>query len=827
MVRFVHQAKGTLIALVLLATVSALAGLVWLNQNGFKGEWSERIADELSSRGIHAEFSWVRFSPTRGILARDVVLYRDKTSQEVLARIPRLRFDVDRSKALRGELKIRRVHLHDAELNLPLLPDGGELTITDLFGKAHLDRHDRFVLSGARGSLAGMTFRLDVALDGVELDRWQRRSPPPDHSVEGEGQSFTHSLLRELAHWSFPDDSPPELALRVTGDVSQPSTLRSQLTLQASELRRAEQSFQKVELHTDFRQNTVTIETLSFADRVGEFQLEGFYDLTSKEGLYSTSSSIDLKPLLDSTGNDLLKDLTSSSAPQVEARGSVQMEEEGLQISARGSLQWKKLNYRDLVLEDLSTEFSWKEGNLYLRGLEVNHGGGRLTGQLLQHDEFIRYRAKSTLPLSAYQKFISPRSTLGRTLARYEPDPANPIVLTGGGAMRRDDLGEWTAVGHLHLPGGSYRGIPLTNTHADFNLSPHRLRFTNVRTTFDYRNYYLHRRYGGPSTANARVAAIEWSNETGLTRLTNLRGTIWPGPFLSLFAPEAAQHVEQDYRFHQPPTLVANGVIDNRHGKRLDITTKVLAPGTTNYTFLGESLPVTRLSATVRTRHRQHNIDNLSFHALGGSAGGKLSVRHPERGSSQLKGELRWDNLSLAKIGRSYQFEKAAHGHITGQIDFSGAVGDPSSLKGSGVIGLRNGQLFHVPVFGPLSLPIGGILGKTFSHEQARDASATFVIQRGTVLTNDFLTSTPSTVFTGEGRLDLAKEDMDMTVRMNARGLLGLVTLPLRPFNGLFQFRGSGPLKKPVWRSAPFTQPAAGRSDPIFRPPARARIVKE
>lgn len=825
MPRILHHAKGTLIALILLVVGTTFAGLIWLNQNGFEGQWSERISEELASRGIHAEFSWVRFSPTRGILARDVVLYRDESCRDVLARIPKLRFDIDRSKALRGELQIRRVHLHDAELRLPLLPDGGELTITSLFGKARLDRQDRFLLSDARGSLAGMNFRLDVALDGVQLDGLQRRSSAPDEADQG--QEFTRSLLRELARWNFPDTAPPELALSVTGDVSQPASIRSQLHVQARELRRAAQTFQEVELLTNFHRNTVAIERLRFSDGSGAFELEGFYDLTSREGRYRTSSSVDLIPLLKGLDNHLLREITSTSAPSIEARGEFQLNDDDLRLTARGRLDWRKLHYRDLALENLSTDFSWREGNLYLRGAQVSHGGGRLTGQLLEHGDFLRYQAESTLPLSAYRKFISPDSTLGRTLSRYQPDPNHPITITAGGAILRSNFAEWTAVGHLHLPGGSYRGIPLTNIQSDFNVSSDRLRFTDVSTTFDYRNYYLHRRYGGPSSATVRVAKIEFSDETELIHLTNLRGTFWPGPLLSLFEPEAARHVEQDYRFNRPPTLVANGVLDNRHGTRLDLTTRVFTTGTTNYTFLGKSLPLTKLSATVRSRHRRHDIDKLSFHTWGGSAAGSLSVQVPAEAKPKITGGLRWDDLSLAHLARTYEFEKAAHGHVTGRIDFSGTVGDTRSLKGSGVIGLRNGQLFHVPVFGPLSAPLGGILGKHFSHEQARNASATFVIRRGTILSNDFLTSTPSTVFTGEGQLDLAKETLDMTVRMNARGLLGLVTLPLRPFNGLFQFRGSGPLENPTWRSAPFTQPAAGRSDPIFQPPARARIVRE
>ena len=42
----------------------------------------------------------MRFSPTRGVIARQVVIYSDPEKTRDLARIPRLRFEVDRGKAL-------------------------------------------------------------------------------------------------------------------------------------------------------------------------------------------------------------------------------------------------------------------------------------------------------------------------------------------------------------------------------------------------------------------------------------------------------------------------------------------------------------------------------------------------------------------------------------------------------------------------------------------------------------------------------------------------------------------------------------------------------
>ena len=63
-----------------------------------------------------------------------------------------------------------------------------------------------------------------------------------------------------------------------------------------------------------------------------------------------------------------------------------------------------------------------------------------------------------------------------------------------------------------------------------------------------------------------------------------------------------------------------------------------------------------------------------------------------------------------------------------------------------------------------------------------------------------------------------------MTMRMNARGLLGLITLPLRPFYGMFQFRGTGPLKNPKWENVMFTTPPEEQKDFLQATP-KAKVV--
>jgi hypothetical protein len=131
-------------------------------------------------------------------------------------------------------------------------------------------------------------------------------------------------------------------------------------------------------------------------------------------------------------------------------------------------------------------------------------------------------------------------------------------------------------------------------------------------------------------------------------------------------------------------------------------------------------------------------------------------------------------------------------------------------------------ELFSVPMFGPLSPLVSTVLNnRNAGFEYAGSAFCNFTIRNGILSTRDFNTSTKSLAFTGDGSVNLDTQTFDMTMRMNARGLLGLITLPLKPFYGMFQFRGSGPLKKPSWESVMFSPPPAPAPAAPTAPKAR------
>ena len=146
-------------------------------------------------------------------------------------------------------------------------------------------------------------------------------------------------------------------------------------------------------------------------------------------------------------------------------------------------------------------------------------------------------------------------------------------------------------------------------------------------------------------------------------------------------------------------------------------------------------------------------------------------------------------------------------------------------MTGEGLFALEKTELLSVPMFGPLSPLVSGVLNdRRAGFERAKSAFCNFRIKDGILSTQDFRTTTTSLVFVGDGSVDLKEQTLDMTMRMNARGLLGLITLPLRPFYGMFQFRGTGPLKDPQVGKR-HVHRAAGRANRtlVTRPQSQGR----
>jgi len=556
--------------------------------------------------------------------------------------------------------------------------------------------------------------------------------------------------------------------------------------------------------------------------------------MDGREGRFHLSSSLQFQHFLKTCFEiDVVPRLKIDSSPEVLVDGTMRQNDDGrFTIHATGKARVGKLSFIDTDYLGLSSAFSWQDGDLFLQDLEILHKEGRLTGDFLAQGPLVRYDFRSTLPLSAFNPFLPEKGPTAKGISNFQFQKDSQLHITASGTINRENLKEWDASGKARLANFSYRSLKAFDLATDFEISPLGAEFRHISLLPDDSKEKARLRFNGPASGRLLADVILYQPDKRKLIITNLRGTAWPTPIVRAFAPRTAKNIEDNYRFHHPPQLALNGSFDCRRGQfeQTAFMVNLRTTGQTDYTFLKRNLPLTKVRTDIFFRKKELNVSNLSFSTHNGRGSGEMNVSFPAtRGAPvSYRGGLKWRDISFRKISETYQFDKKEKGALTGRFDFEGKSGSIRNLNGRGFCSLQNGSVVALPVFGPLSPLIAGILGdKRMGYERAKDASASFIIRNGVWQTDDFLTTSTSLNLTGNGWVDLHTDKIDMTIRLNARGLLGVITLPLAPIKGLFQFRGTGKFTDSKWRSSPFTQPRRGKKDPLFRKPGRAIVLPE
>ena len=142
---------------------------------------------------------------------------------------------------------------------------------------------------------------------------------------------------------------------------------------------------------------------------------------------------------------------------------------------------------------------------------------------------------------------------------------------------------------------------------------------------------------------------------------------------------------------------------------------------------------------------------------------------------------------------------KTSQGALRGKFDFGGIGSDKKALHGAGNVEVTDGNVFAIPVFGPLS----ELVNKMFSgagYSLAHEANAPFTIRNGVIHTERLKISGTLFAMLGHGDLNFVENALDFDIRIEAGGPGAVLT----PLYKLFEYHGEGSLTKPVWRSKRF-----------------------
>jgi len=189
-------------------------------------------------------------------------------------------------------------------------------------------------------------------------------------------------------------------------------------------------------------------------------------------------------------------------------------------------------------------------------------------------------------------------------------------------------------------------------------------------------------------------------------------------------------------------------------------------------------------------------IEDFAGSLLGGTLKGHADISLVRDKPGQTVG-MRLENVDFQTLTKLFFDYDNAKGRLNASYYFTGKGDDTRTMQGRGNIAVTDGDVFAIPFLGPLS----GILNSIVSgmgSDVARKATAEFSVGNGTIKTDDLVVEANSFSMFGNGTLGYLDDEMDFNVRVNARGLPGVLLFPV---SKLFEYVADEKLSKPHWRA--------------------------
>ena len=802
--RIIHHLRTTIFLVVLAVILGAIGTLIWANSTGMPKSWRQAVERAISKHGLHVEIGGLSYHPLEGIVARQVKVFSDADRDEVISRLEGLILDFDNAKLAKGEVQISKVKLSKARLLLPIDPDDPDsklLEITDIEGE-FIPPGNRYIeIRNARGTIAGIKLVLNAKIaDDASSD--DEPVDPPNPSGQ---RKLMDQIVQELEQWSFDADAPPEIRIEFVGKRSAMDQARASIQFQANSVGKNQHTIERIEADAELHRNFLSVHSLTA--RNGERQLHTRldYDLDKNSGRFDLKSSLEIPVLLRSwLGMKPIDKLTIAGGQQIEASGQFLLESgKAPDIRATGLVRCDSAHLSGVHFDQIETAFAWHNGDIFFKDLSLVRHDGEVRGKAMIEGNMVRMDIHSTL-LPEYYRPLFLETPIEEIIDSFEIRKESTMEMKLEGGFDLTDLRSWAYTGTACFRDLKYRNVGLAELKSTVSLSSGQMDFTDGSITFDYSDYPMAKRFSGPDRGQLSFNSVRYfRGENRTLSFDGVEGTFWPAPLCRLFLNETSDHLEK-YKFHRPPKITGSGMVDLVQKKDTLIDLDFTSAHQAEYVFLDAPVNISRPSGKVIITDTGTNIRNLKLSAFEGSLIGNMNFPH----GKPMDVNLQVSKLSMDSISKTYDLDMKCGGLLVGDLAFTMMPAEVSTMQGKGRFNLEKSELFSVPIFGPLSHLMQAVLkDKRAGAERAKDATANFVIKDGIVATGDFNTATTSLKFVGEGWVDLDKKTMDMTMRMNGRGLLGIFNIALRPFYGLFQFRGTGTLKDPVWERVAFTKP--------------------
>lgn len=772
-------AISTLRFTIVLGIAAAIGGGWYMARKGFGAKTRARIVEELHQRGVEASIDKVTLNPFRGLVARNVRIFSYQDRSNTLAFVSEIVLDINYAAFFHNQPFLNALDIRNAEVTLPLKGPEGKTEQPQL-RKFHAHIYfppEQIYLSQAEGIFCGIR----VSATGQLIKREDYRPSPPLTEEEREKRfRIVRRIITELQRFSFPKD-PPSLQIKFSGDLAQLEDARAEATLKGVLLKRNDYEARNFVAAAEWSDQRLTLSQCEWNDRLGGFVATANWSRRSESANFQARSSLDLKGLLDAADvGKALADATFNAPPVIDVSGSINLSGERPQFKVIGHLAIDNAAFKNLPLSECRAEFSWDGERTWLRDIRIRHPTGDLRAEVFEAPDEFRLNIDGPLAPGELRPFVSPE--IQEFLNEWECARPPVIKLSIRGKDRHPET--WQGDGNISLDRTRFRGQWMNSASAKVHFADGAVAYQDFKITRDE----------GVGTGN-----FVYDFAKHEVRVSNVKATVRPNEVAYWIDPDLPKDVAP-YKFRQPPSITANGVYQFHGQKGTKLEINVDGPGGLDYVFLGKTLPFQRINARLLFTDDRLQIVDLRGNLFSGSVRGNadISLAH---GDQHYRAKIAVDGMDFPKLTDLYWNFKTAQGRLSGAYDFTGNGGNSRLMQGSGKATVADGDVFAIPVFGPLSGILATLLPlKAAGYSVAHEAKTSFTAKNGVLHTDDFEVAGRLFSMLGDGDVYFMDDKLDFNIRISPKGA-GLL---LAPVYKLFEYKGEGTLKNPNWHPKGF-----------------------
>lgn len=758
-------------ALLVLAVPCALGYFYWI---GFSAEWRAKVADAIGGSALAVEIGKLTFNPFQGIVAGNVSVSQRSGTGRRLADIDRLVVSLGLAELLHGKVTIDLLELERAAVSIPFADDGrtpDAIELSNLSAEIHQSggrltiSHGEFDFQGIGVSVTGELLNADARPD----------AEPPSPGDDEARVAAIRSALRVLEEIRFSGDRPT-LVTRLTVDLAHPETLAApSIEFRSGGVAYSGLDFGRVEISASYADKAVRLARLSTSGPAARASASGAWSVPSG-GELVVSGRVSAQAVLDFTGRDgVARELNFEKMPQIDARVTGPPRSSGLEILATGRVATGPFEIKGVALKNLTAAFAWKDSRFYVQDAVIESATGTVRANVLKTDEGFRMSLDSDAIPTEFAALFGPNERKILDLMEFRDPPKVKMNLTGA-ELKMDAV---SGTGTIVLGRTAMRGAWIDSATSSVAIEDRAVRYENFTVKKGDRQ---------------ATGAFTYDFGRREVRLDGVRSRLNPAEVLMWVDPRIAETVAV-YRFRGAPDVRADGLVHMQDTSRNDLRIEVDAPGGLDYELLNRDLPfgATRAQVRLKGKHVLANVTQAKL--MGGEVAVDADVSIDEN-NPIFGGAITLAGVDFPSLTKLYFGYSRSEGRMSGNYAFTAKLRDPGSMKGEGSIRVEDGHVLAIPLFGPLSEVMSAIIPGV-GHDSARLATADFAVANNRVSTKNLDIEGEGFEMFGEGSVGFPKGDLDMAIRINAKGIPGIVLFPV---SKLFEYVSTGTMSDPQWR---------------------------